>query len=843
MLQDLYMALRLCQRELRTGLHGFGVFLGCLFLGVLAISAVGSLAQALEQGLNQDAKAILGGDISVAVTSRDLSTEEHTFLTSLGTVSRTLSTRTMARTAKTHEENPQAILIELKGVDQHYPLYGHVQTDSGKNLQQLLFTEHSLPGALADAEFFQRLNCEIGNTIVIGNQSFRLQGVLTKEPDKSMEFFTLGPKVMVTTDAFQQTGLDQTGSLFRTNYLLQLTHEDAQDIAQNIRDQFPESGWRIRDYHHAAPGIRTMLERMNIDLTLVSLGALLVGGLGIAGGVRGYLGGRLKHMATMKCLGASIRVLFASYLLQILILGLVGTGAGMLCGAAVPVITSRFFVQTLSIELQAGLYAKPLMQAFLFGVLTTLAFALPPLFRAISTPPSGIFRGYIDQSMDRLPKAAIFPTTLIFILLLVMVFWFSGHALLSLWFFCGIIGAWLVFTAMTRGIRWLAGHAPRLPLPSLRIGMANIRRPASPGVSLVFALGFGLTALVAIIMVNANLSQTLRTELAQEAPALFLMDIRPDIVENFQTMVTATPGVSRLDLRPMVRGRIVHIKDTPVEKVVVAEDVEWAVRGDRGFSYAKDFPPGSTLVRGTWWDETYAGAPLISITSDLARGFGVDIGDTLTLNILGRNLTATIASIREVNWQTLAMQFAIILSPGVLDNAPQTWLGSVYGQNLDQTLFATINTHFPDIAIITVRDVLENAALIMGRAALTFQITAAMALIVGLLVLAGAFAADQRRRIYDSVIYKVCGATRGDIMVTLIAEFSLAGLATSLGSLVLGTIAAWGVVTRLLKMQFNPDFKIAILTVVSGIILALIVGLLGTWRTLGQKTAPFLRNE
>lgn len=843
MLRDLLMALRLCQRELRTGLRGFGVFLGCLFLGVLAISAVGSLAQALEQGLNRDAQAILGGDISVAMTSRDLNPQEQDFLTSLGTVSRTVTTRTMAHRVAQRTEYPQSILIELKGVDRLYPLYGQLETDHDAPVQEILGTTNGLPSAVADMEFYHRLGCAIGDEIVIGSQSFRLQSTITREPDKNIEFFTLGPRVMVSREAFQQTGLHQPGSLFRANYLLRLTNGDAQATAQTIREQFPESGWRVRDYHHAAPGIRTMLERMHIDLTLVGLGALLVGGLGIAGGVRGYLGGRLKHMATMKCLGAPSRVLFTSYLLQILALGFVGTCAGMLGGTLVPVATSHFFAQILSIQLEAGLYVQPLIQAALFGLLTTLAFALPPLFRAVMVRPSGIFRSYIGHDLERLPKAAILPTGLAFALLVLMTFWFSGHHRMSFWFFIGIGGAWIVFTAMTKVIYWLAGHAPRLPLPSFRIGIANIRRPGSPGVSLVFSLGFGLTALVAIIMVNANLSQTLHTELAQEAPALFFMDIRPGEVEDLQTMVVNTPGVSRLDLRPMIRGRIVSIKDIPVEEARVAEDVEWAVRGDRGFSYAQDFPPGSTLIRGQWWEENYTGAPLISLTADLARGFDVDVGDTLTINVLGRNLTATIASIREVNWQSLAMQFAIILSPGVLDKAPQTWLGSVYGQNLETTLFSTMTARFPNVAIIIVRDVLDNAALVMSRAALTFQITAAVALVVGLLVLAGAFAADQHRRIYDSVIYKVCGATRRDILATLVAEFSLAGLATGLSSLILGSIAAWAIVTGLLKMSFTPDYKIAALTIAAGITSAITMGLWGTWRTLGQKTAPFLRNE
>ncbi|MBE1425761.1 putative ABC transport system permease protein [Desulfomicrobium macestii] len=840
--RDLRLALTLCRRELRGGLRGFGVFLGCLFLGVLAISAVGSLGRALEAGLAGDAKAILGGDVSVSLTSRSLSEDEAAYLGGFGALSRTLSTRTMART-DAQEASARSVLVEFKGVDALYPLYGRMELEGGKEVQELLAVRDGLPGAVADRGLLTRLQVAVGDEIRVGDVRFALRGIIEREPDRVVEFFSLGPRLMVSADAFGQTGLTQPGSLFRAEYLLRLDGGDAEQVVGRIRADNPDSGWRVRDYMHAAPRIRTVLERLSVDLTLVGLGALLVGGLGIAGGVRGYLGGRLNHMAAMKCMGGSSRVLFISYLAQVLFLGFVGACAGMLAGSLVPWLAGRFFSDVLPIQVRSGIYLAPLIQAALFGLVTTLAFSMPPLFRAVMVRPSGIFRGYVSADMARIPRAAILPTAAAFVLLALMVFWFAGNNRLSAWFVGGTIMAFVLFKGLARIIRWLAARAPRLPWPSARIGVANIHRPGSPGVSLVFALGFGLTALVAVVMVNSSLTRALTAELAEEAPDFFFMDIRPDQVERFRALANDTPGLSRLDLRPMIRGRIVRIGDTPVENATVAEEVAWAVRGDRGLSYSEEFPRGSTLLRGQWWEGGYAGPPLISLTSDLAKGFGVDLGDTLTVNVLGRNLTGTIASIREVNWQTLAMQFAIIFSPGTLDNAPQTWLGAAYGVDNTEDLYARATQAFPEVAVITIREVLDNAALILTRTVRIFQVMAGVALLVGFLVLAGAFSADQHRRIYDSVIYKVCGATRRDILAILVAEFSLAGLFTGLGSLALGTLTAWGVVQGLLRMQFRPDLAMGLLTVLAGVGVSLFMGLLGTWRVLGRKAAPFLRNE
>jgi putative ABC transport system permease protein len=737
----------------------------------------------------------------------------------------------------------KSVLVEFKGVDGAYPLYGEMELENGAALHDLLAVRDGVAGAVADRDLLGRLGIGIGDEVRVGEARVQLRGVILREPDRIMEFFSLGPRLMVGADAFRATGLAQPGSLFRVEYLLRLSGGNAMQISEAIRTAYPESGWRVREFSRAAPRVNTILERLSVDLTLIGLGALLVGGLGIAGGVRGYLGGRLTHMAAMKCMGGPTKVLFASYLIQVLFLGAIGACVGMAGGSLVPWLAGRFFADILPIQVRVGVYVAPLLQAALFGLVTTLAFSMPPLFRAVMVSPSGIFRGYISADMTRMPRAAVLPTALAFALLAAMVFQFAGNNRLAAWFVGGTVGAWLAFKGLARIIRWMAGRAPRLPWMSWRIGVANIHRPGSPGVSLVFALGFGLTALVAVVMVNVSLTRALTAELAREAPAFFFMDVRPDQVDDFRALVERSPGVTRLDMRPMVRGRIVRIAGTPVENATVAEDVSWAVRGDRGLSYSEEFPPGSTLLRGEWWGRGYDGPPLISLTSDLAEGFGVDLGDTLTVNVLGRNITGTIASIREVDWRTLAMQFAIIFSPGTLDRAPQTWLGAAYGQGGEDGLFASVTEAYPEVAVITIREVLDNAALLMTRTARIFQVMAAVALLVGFLVLAGAFSADQHRRIYDSVIYKVCGATRGDILSILVAEFSLAGLFTGLGSLVLGTLTAWGVVQGLLRMQFTPDLWTGLATVLAGVGISLAMGLLGTWRVLGRKAAPFLRNE
>jgi putative ABC transport system permease protein len=790
--RDWIVALTLCRRELRGGLRGFGVFLGCLFLGVLAISAVGSLGRSLEAGLAADAKAILGGDVSVSLTSRDLSADEAAYLRSFGDLARTLSTRTMAR------GGGKSVLVELKGVDAVYPLYGRMELEGGEDLQALLAPRDGLAGAVADRDLLARLGLAVGDVVDVGEARLAVRGVIVREPDRVMEYFSLGPRLMVGAEAFLATGLGDAGSLFRVEYLLRLPGDDATRAAEAIRAAYPDSGWRVRDFSRAAPRVSTILERLRVDLTLVGLGALLVGGLGIAGGVRGYLGGRLTHMAAMKCMGAPSRVLFASYLIQVLFLGAVGACAGMAGGSLVPLLGGRFFADILPIHVRSGLYAAPLVQAALFGLVTTLAFSMPPLFRAVMVSPSGIFRGYISADMARMPRAAVLPTAAAFAVLAAMVFQFAGNTKLAAWFVGGTIGAYLLFRLLARAIRWLAGRAPRLPWASWRIGVANIHRPGSPGVSLVFALGFGLTALVAVVMVNVSLTRALTAELAQEAPAFFFMDIRPDQVGDFRALVENSPGVTRLDLRPMIRGRIVRIDGTPVENATVAEEVSWAVRGDRGLSYSEEFPAGSTLLRGNGGARATTGYPDLGPGRGLRRGRG-----------------------RHPDGQRPGPQHHrhhIEHPSGGLADPGHAVRHHLLPRDPGQGP--------PDLARSGLRPRRRGRPLRPGH---------------GRLPRGGRGdhprGPGQRGHAHDPHGAHLPGHGRRG------PAGGLSGPGRGLGSLILGTVTAWGVVQGLLKMQFTPDLLTGLLTVLAGVAISLAMGLLGTWRVLGRKAAPFLRNE
>ncbi|SHJ39595.1 putative ABC transport system permease protein [Malonomonas rubra DSM 5091] len=833
-------ALRLVRRELRGGLRGFGVFLACLFLGVFAISAIGSFSAAARSGLLADAGALLGGDLEIRLSQRSLTDEQRAFIEQFGLLSSVLEMRTMATAVATQ----QSALVELKAVDGAYPLYGELPIVPEQKSETALAGAGVRFGALVEQSFLQRFAIAVGDRVKVGAAEFTVRGILQNEPDRTVRAFHLGPRLLVSQAALRATDLLQPGSLVTYRYRLKLPdREQVEAVSSALQQRFPDAGWRLRDWRKAAPRVRFFLDRMSTNLTLLGLCALLVGGLGVSGAVRGYLNGKLEHIATMKCLGASSRVVFTAYLLQVLLLGFVGSSLGLLLGAAVPWLIARFAGNLLPIPLQAGFYPQVLLVSALFGLLIALLFSLKELGIARRVPPAMLFRGYVDSGRKNPGRTIWLAVAASGLALALVALFSSSDKQLAGWFILGAAICFLLFRVLATLVIRLVAKLPQPGNPRVRLALANIKRPGAPAVSIIFSLGLGLTALVMIALVQANLNDMVRDNIPADAPDFFLLDIQPQQVAAMEGKIAEFPG-ARLERSPTLRGRITFIDGVSVADATIAPNVRWAVRGDRFFSYSGTLPSGTVLTAGEWWPEDYSGPPLLSLTADLAEGFGVGLGDSISVNILGREVTAEIANIREVDWSTLQLNFALLFAPGLLESAPQTHLAAVHlPDGVEEQYYRRVTTEFPNISLISTAEVLKNVSLTLGRIGAAFQGMAAVALLTGFLVLAGAVSADQHRRIQDAVIFKVCGATRRDILTTFAAEFALLGLIAGMISALTGGLAAFAILRGPLDVPFSPHPEVILLTLAAGIGLTLLLGLSGTWKALGKRPAGYLRHD
>lgn len=836
------IAWRVCRRELRGGFSGFRIFLACLALGVGSIAAVGNVSESVLNALERDGRALLGGDVELRLVHMPASEEQQTWLSE--NTERMGELATMRATAYGPE---QRRLVELKAVDDVYPLFGEMELADGIPFDGALSKKDGVWGGVAEAGLLERLKINVGDTMRLGDINIQVRGVIATEPDKAVGFFNFGPRLMVSMDALADTGLVQPGSLINYYYALDLNDAETPKVFRDRLDaQFEDAGWRVRDVSDANPGLRRFIERLTLFLTLVGLSALLVGGIGVANAVRSHIESKTSVIATLKSIGASHGLVLRIYFLQILMLSLVGIGIGLLIGAVTPAIIAPLLAGRLPIDVTLGPALPSLLIATAFGVLTTLVFAMPSLLRAREIPAARLFRasaGLMNGSALRKRDLPYVGVPLI-LLLLLTVFTATDREI-ALGFIAGSLLAIAVFAAAGKAIVSLSKRMTGGRNAFSRLALANLHRPGASTVPVALSLGLGLTLLVTISGIEGNLDHEINENLPDSAPAFFFLDIQPDQMDQFKTQLLEKDNVSDIEQTPMLRGRVVAIDGVDANDVGPGDD-RWFLRGDRGLTFAASPPPETQIVRGEWWPADYddAAKPLVSISRDIGEAFSLEPGDTLTVNVLGRDITAEIANWREIEWQSLRMNFAMVFSPGLIDKAPYSLIATAHmPREMEEPVDRMIGMDFPNVSAIRVREALEAANAILAGIGTALNATSSIAIVAGVLVLAGAVAAGRRKRIYDAVVLKTLGATRGNILYAYALEYGILGLATGVIAALFGSLAAWSVLVLIMEASWTLLPMTIFGPIAIGLFATLSAGFIGTWQALRSPAAPLLRNE
>lgn len=836
------LALRLARREMRSGLAGFRLFIACLALGVAAIAAILSFSRAVEEGLRADAREILGGDVAVSLLYREATPEQTEFMKSRGDFVRWIDSRAMARPVK---PDGRPTLVQLKAVEPAYPLYGAIELQDGAKLSDVLAQKDGVWGAVVEEAALRRMNLAVGDRLKVGDVTVEVRDIIAREPDRGLNAFaSLGPRLMIPFAAVEASGLVQPGSLLNWEYRLRLPPgvSDAA-VIEELKNRFPNAGLRLRGLADAGGGIRFWLDRLTQFIGLIGLSSLLVGGVGVGNAIASFLAGRLRTIAILKCLGAPERLVFSTYLLQLTALALVGVAAGLVLGAGLPYLAQSVIADVLPVRARVDLYAKPLAIAAAFGLLVSLLFTLMPLLRARRVSAATLMRGAVVHG-GRLAWRDAFLIGGVALALACFTVFTADSRRIAGWFVLGATGAFIAFPLLARLLMLAAARAGKPRLAGLRLALANLHRPGAPTPIVMLSLGLGLTVLVATALIEGNLREQLTRRIPSDAPAFFFVDIQSTQMPDFEKAIAAIPGAGPLDKVPSLRGRITRIGGKPLNEVAVPADARWAVDGDRGVTYSATPPEGSRIVAGEWWPADYRGPQLLSFDEGLARQFGLGLGDTITVNVLGRDIEGKIASLRRIEWTTLAINFVFVFSPGTLDKAPHTFLATVKATpEAEDAIFKVVTDQFPNVTVVRIRDAIETAASVLGNIGLASRVIGFLSILAGVLVLAGAMLATQQRRVHEAVVMKVLGATRARIAGIFAWEFASLGLATALAALGVGTLGAWLVVSRLMGLDWTFLPTVAVAVALGAMALTLAFGLAGTLAALRQRPLALLRNE
>jgi len=834
------LAYRIARRELRGGLSGFRVFLACLALGVAAIAAVGMLRTGIQSGLQDQGAVILGGDAEMRFTYRTASPDELAYMATIATAtSEVYDFRSMALI-----EDDQA-LTQIKAVDDAWPLNGAAVLEPAIPLAKALADHNGLPGAIMDPVLIARLDLTIGDQFTLGTQKFHLSAALIREPDSASTGFALGPRTVVHTRALAQSGLLAPGSIFETRYRLLLPPgADLAKLEEQTEAKFIETGLRWTDSRNAAPGIKMFVDRIGSFLVLVGLAGLAVGGVGISAAIRSYLETKTDTIATLKTLGASGGLIFASYLIQIAILSALGIIFGLILGALVPVLAAPLIEASLPFPTEITLAARPLIEAAFYGTLAALIFTLLPLARSENIRAAALYRGGDGSATWPRARWLILLAGLIALLIGASA-WLSGIPELAFGAAGGVLAALVILMLAAFSLRILARKLARSPWVrgrvATRAALSAIGGPRSDASSVILSLGLGLSVLAAVGQIDWNLRRAIATDLPTRAPAFFFVDIQPDQLDPFLDLMKTTPAVTEVDTAPMLRGILTRINDRPAREF--AGD-HWVVRGDRGISYASALPEGTKITAGAWWPDDYTGPPQVSFAAEEAAEIGLNIGDTVTVNILGRDITATVASFREVDFSNAGMGFVMTLNAAALSAAPHTHIATVYAPpEAEAALLRDTTRTWPNITAIRVREAVDRVAEALSAIATATAWAAAGTLLTGFVVLIGAAAAGVRAQIYEAALLKTLGATRGKILASFALRSAILGAAAGTVAVIAGGLSGWAVMKFVMESDYVFEPVSALAIVIGGILATLLAGLLFAAQPLSTRPAQTLRAQ
>lgn len=835
------LSLRFAARELRAGVRGFRIFLACLALGVAAIAAAGSTAEAFRQGLASQAREILGGDLSISIQQRRFTPAERQVLEKTGKVVFSVASKAMAEAPSGDRR-----LVELRGVGPGYPLAGKVTLTGAASVDEALAVRDGVAGAAVEQALLDRLHLKLGDRFLAGNLPLVARAVLLEEPDRLSRGFALGPRVLTGMKAVEGGGFLAPGLPFGETARVALPPGADLQRSKSVLVQAIKGAGRVRDRDDAAPGIHRLIDQLEYFLGFIGLASLVAGGLGVFGAVSAYLEVRKPAIATLKALGAEGALVRDVYLIQIGALAAMGVALGLAVGAAAPLVLGAMVKDQLPIPALFAVYPWPLAKAAAFGLLSAAAFSLAPLGRARSTPPASLFRSDLSGALKIGPE--IVGAVLAAVGLAAMAVVTAPTPLAAGIMIAGVAVSFGLLWALGWGAAVLAGKARNGARGPLRIGLANLSGPHSAARTAAPAIGLGVALLAAVVLIQSSLLKQVSEVAPQTAPALVFTDLSGDRAQAFDGEVARAfgqPLTPDIYLRaPFVTGRIVAVRGAPIVLDRIPKSERWAYDNDISMSALGPQPANAGIIEGRWWPAGYAGPPQVAMDVDVAKGGGVKLGDLVTFGVLGQEIEARVAVLRKVEFGGFGASFPLVLNPSAFEGASLRQVAIAKASKVQEAaVIRALGANFPEVNVISVREQLEAATDLFDRLALAVRAAAAVAALAGLLVLTGAIAARARARTREAAILKVLGASRLQILAAYVLEYGAVGVIAGLAGVGLGYAAAWPVVVKVFQAQWSVDWTGVVVLVGGAALAAGIGGLLAAFQALSKRPAPALRAE
>ena len=804
------LALDLGWRDLRASGRSLWVFSACLMLGVCLIAASGALYSQVSSTLLADTRALFGGDLEVR-DRQPLTSDALDWMRARGDISLLIELRTMMTT-----DDGRVQLVEMQSFDEYYPLYGKVELTSDQPLGETLALRDGHFGAAIDPVLSTRLGLGVGDKVTLGDLAFTVRAIIERQPDRSLRADWRGPPVLVAADALPATHLVQPGSRLAYRYRVK-TDTDPDAWRNGLTAAFPDANWEVRTFAERSERIAKVLGQIGSGLLLIGFSALFIGGLGVFNSVHAYLQRKLATIATLQALGMRDGNLAWIYVSQILFLAAAVSTVGVALGAALGLVGASLVAEKLPLTTAAAALAVPLLAAWIFGILTALTFAMPALGRALSVRPAVLFRG-IDGAATHTPARYWLLTGSCAAALTGLVLLVLPDPMFAFGFVIVVIALLLLLDGLVRVLRFAARRIMDKRLLTgnfaMHLALANLCRSDSALRVSLLSLGSAVTLLVASALVVGALLRAINDTIPEQAPALVLYDMSAFQLDPIRAAVDETATVQRVDLAPLVLGRLSHVNG---EALRASGDTRrrQESRDEHKLSYRANNLDQVVIDRGAWWPDNYSGTPLVAMEDREADQLGLEVGDRLQFEIMGQPVKADLVAIYSQRRLQTRFWLEGIFSDGVLDPFITRYVGTVHVDPHEASLLQTrIAAIAPNVVTLHTERILDEARLLLGRASSGLAAVACVSLAVSLLVLVSVVASSRVRHVYNATVLHTLGARIDVIRRALWAEYALLALLTSLFAIFLGGAIAVALLSYRLELAIPNVWWLGIVTAV-----------------------------
>ena len=867
-------------REIRGSWRQFVFFLACLAVGVGAVVGIELFATNVEALILRDARSLLGGDLEIRV-AHQLGESGRETLDDLRErnveVTHVRELVGMAAVPPEHSRTQATQLVELKAVEELYPLYGQVEMTPQQSLHDSLAPVAcpSLPcfGAVVQESLLISFGLQLHDHVKIGQAWFAVTGILVKEPDRVASAFSLGPRVLISRQALQATDLVKPGSRVRERYLLRVPESLALGpLRGELQGRLGPEGAGVSSYRDAQPRIRRFLDQLTTYLGLIGLTSLFVGGIGIACTIHGFMRHRLTTVAILKTLGADSGLLIRVYLLQSLFMGFLGSLGGVALGVGLQRLLPALFGELIPVAISSQVTVLPLGKGLLVGALTTLCFTIWPLLTIREIPPALVFRREVEQhhaaagSRFRLlwdvllgivrDRHRLGTAVMMGCGLFVLATWQARSLTLGALFILAFCAAVILLQVGARVLLYGLGKLPRPRSFVIRQALGNVQRPGNYTRGMAVAIGVGVMVIVTVALVKTSLLVALGERIPEDAPTFFFIDIQPDQKESFEEIVQREAAQAPYRLTPVVRARLRaiegHVIDPEEHK---GKKNGWYFTREYVLTALSTLPRDNAVVKGTWWatdsaamrktDSKQEAAPVrVSVEDKAADNLGVDVGSTIEFVVQGTPLPAVVENTRKVDWGSFSMNFFMILAPGALDGAPMTYIASAKVEPDEELpLQHALVRALPNVTAIKIGDVLANVARLLEQLAWAIQGIALLSMVSGAVVMTAAVSSTRYRRLYESAILKAIGGTRRIVVASFAVEFALIGGLAGVIGVGLASALSWAILHFFLDLAWTVQPLVLSWGLLATVGLAVAVGFLSTFKILGEPPLAVLRQE